>query len=137
MAAVPGGTDARGPVHADPHVALSSDLGLARVQSHAHLDRRSLGPGMGRQVALGVDGRSHRVVGRREADEEGIALGIDDPAVVGGESGAQELALRGQELVVSVLAKPGEQLGGALDVREEEGDRATMKLRHGPPCSQA
>ena len=95
LAAVACGADPRCSMDADTHVALGTHLGLARVQAHPHLDLRSLRPRMGRQVALGVDRCSHGVVGGCEADEEGVALGVDDHPTMGSEGGEQHLLMGG------------------------------------------
>jgi hypothetical protein len=42
------------------------------------------------QVALGVDRRGDSVLRRPEGDEEGVALRVDLPPVVGGEGGPQD-----------------------------------------------
>jgi hypothetical protein len=92
---VAGGADTGRSVHADADVALGSHLGLTGMQAHAHLDLRSLGPGVGGQVALGIDGGGHGVVGSGESDEEGIALRIGHLAAMSGEGSEQDLLVGG------------------------------------------
>jgi hypothetical protein len=89
------GTPFTSQAHADTDVALSAHLGLARVQAHAHLDLGSFGPGMGGQVALGIDRGGHSVVSGCEGDEVGIALGVGHLAAVGGEGSEQDLLVGG------------------------------------------
>ena len=131
LTSVTGGTDAGCPVDTDTDVALLSHLGLAGVQAHAHLDVRSLGPSVGRQVALGVDSRSHGVGSRAEGDEEGVALGVHDATLMRGEGGVEDLLLSRQKRVVAVLTEPVEKPRRALDVCEQEGDSAGRKLTLG------
>jgi hypothetical protein len=94
LAAMAGRSDPGRAVHAYPDVAVLSHFGLARVEAHAHLDLRPLGPGVRKQVALGVDRSGDGVVGRRERGEEGVALRVHDPSAVGGESRAQRVRVR-------------------------------------------
>ena len=58
-----------------------------------------------------------------EGDQEGVALGIDLVAAVGGESGTEESAMLGEDLGIAI-AEAVQHLGAALDVSEEEGDRS-------------
>jgi hypothetical protein len=46
---------------------------------------------VGGQVALGSDRSGDGVIGGREGNEVGVALGIADLAAVGGESSEQDL----------------------------------------------
>ena len=108
-------------VHAD--VALLRHLRLARMQAHAHADGRR---GQG-SLALGR-GRG-RIGGAREGDEERVALGVHLDAVVGAERLAQEPPVLGQQVGVGV-AVHAEEAGRALDVREEECDRAGGERGH-------
>jgi hypothetical protein len=115
-------------MNADPDIAFLADLRLPRVQSHAHLDLGSLRPLVRGQVALGINSRRDCVGGRPERDEERVALGIDDPPVVGGDRGAEQATVLGEDLVVAVAPELFEQSGRPFDVREEEGDRACRKV---------
>ena len=98
LAAVTGRADTRCSVDADTHVALLSHLGLSRVQTHAHLDFRSFGPALRGQVALRIHGCCHGVGSGAEGDEEGVALGVHHPSIVGGEGRAQQARVLGQQL---------------------------------------
>jgi len=82
-----GCADPGGAVDADAHVALGSHLWLPGVQAHAHLQLHTFRPRLSREVTLGVDRGCHRVGGRAEGDEERVALGEHDAAIVGGEGG--------------------------------------------------
>ena len=122
LAAVAGRADTRGAMDADPDVALLAHPRLTRVQAHAHSDCTSVRPALGRQVALSVDGGRDGVGSRAEGDEERIALRVHHPPVVGGEGTTQQPLVLGEHLRVAVAAQLMEQLGRALDVREQEGD---------------
>ena len=107
---------------ADTDVTLLTNLRLARVQTHAHIDLRPLGPRVGGQVALGVDCGSHSIGRGTKSNEEGVALGVNHPTAVCLEDRREDVVVSCQELVVAMLA--AEQPGRALDVREQEGDGA-------------
>jgi hypothetical protein len=128
---VAGGADPRGAVHADAHVALLAYLGLARVQSHAHLDDDVLRPAARGEIALCADRRGDRLGRRAEGDEERVALRVHDPSVVRGEGGAQEASVLGEQLVVPVAAEVLQQGGRAFEVREQEGDGSARELAQG------
>ena len=130
LASVSGGTDAGGPVHAQAHVAFPAQLGLARVQAHAHLDLHPFGPGVRGQVALRIDSRGQGVGGRAEGDEERVALRVDDASLVSGESGTQKLRMLGENLVVAVAPQLLEQGRRALDIGEDESNSARRKFMH-------
>ena len=68
----------------------------------------------------------------RERDEERVALGIDLEPVPLRESGPQHSALLGQQVRV-FLPQPFQQPGRALDVREQERDRARRDGRRRLP----
>ena len=91
--------------------------------------RTRIGPARqrGLRLARGGDGSRRG----RKGDEEGVALGVDLDAAVGGEGVAQEAAVLGQRIGVALGAEGVEQLRRALDVGEQEGDRAGWKVaRH-------
>ena len=110
--------------------SVPAELGLARVQAHAHLDLHPFGPGVRRQVALRIDGRGQCVGGRAEGDEERVALRVDDASLVSGEGGTQKLRMLGENLVVAVAPQPLEQGRRALDIGEDESDSARRKFMH-------
>jgi hypothetical protein len=63
----------------------------------------------------------HRVFRSPERDEEGISLRVDLLTAGLLERGAQELLVLAQRVRVA-FAERLEQPGGALDIREQEGD---------------
>ena len=81
-------------------------------------------PGMGGERALDGDSRRDGVGGAAEGDEEGVALCVDLLTPMPGERFAQQPLLVGEQFAVAGAAKLFQQAGGALDVREQEGDGA-------------
>jgi len=81
-----------------------------------------------RKGALGFDGRGDRVLRAWKRDEEGVALGVDLPPAVLVERRTQDSLVLGERLLV-VITQLFQQAGRALDVREQEGDRAARELR--------
>src|SRR5262249_51144712 len=80
--------------------------------------------------ALHLDCSGHRVPGAREREEERVALRVDLGSIRGGERVADESTVVAQHLAVAVTELL-EQLGRALDVGEEEGDRPGWERGHG------
>ena len=115
--------NASGAVHAEPDVALTADRRFAGVHAHAHAQLCVARPLVRGKRTLGVDGRADRVLRPAERGEEGVALGIDLPAVVRGERVADDALVLGEDRAV-VVAQLLEQPRRALDVGEEEGDGA-------------
>ena len=77
---------------------------------------------------LPVEGRIHRLAGGREGDEERVALRVDLDAAVRGEGRAQCTTVLGQRLRVRLRPERVKQPRRALDVGEEERDRAGREL---------
>ena len=121
--------DARAKMDIQPDVPLLRHLRRARVETHPHEHRTAFeGVASGRGRGDGV-----RRVGERV--EEGIALSVDLDAATGCKGLAQGAPVRGQGLRV-VVSEVVKQPRGALDVREEEGDRAMWQLPHGEMIRQ-
>jgi hypothetical protein len=68
-------------------------------------------------------GRRHRVAGLREGDKESIAFGANLAAPKLSEGGSKQPPMRSQDLDI-VVAQPLKQLGGTLDVGEQQGNRS-------------
>jgi hypothetical protein len=102
----------------DPDVALAGERGRPGMEPDAHADR----PLRQRREARAC--RVSRAGGGRERDEEGVALRVDLDAIRGAERLAQQQSVLGQRVRVSVGPERLEQAGRALDVGEQEGDRA-------------
>ena len=88
--------------------------------------RTRIGPGFERLLP-GLGG-GDRTGSGRERDEERVALRVDLDAVVRGERGPKDAPVLCERLGVPVGAERVQQAGRALDVREEEGDRAAREL---------
>ena len=96
LPAVGDGTDASGTVHLQTDVALASQRDNSRMQAHADADG---GPGQ-RSLAVNCGGdRSGWVL---EHHEEGVALGVDLDAAVGGKGLAQQPAVLRQHTNIPV-----------------------------------
>ena len=117
------GSDARGAMDVDAHIALIGQQRLARMQAHADTERARLERG-----ATGSRG-SERVRGFRECDKESVSLRVDLDATVTLERFAQPAAMPGERLGVAV-AELLEQPRRAFDVREEECDGAARQIAH-------
>ena len=113
----------------DADVPLLADDGLARVEAHAHPQGRPARPFVLGQRSLCGDRGGNRVPGTLEAVEERVALGVDLLASPRTERVADQAAVLGERIGVSV-AELLEQLGRALDVGEDEGDGAAVQHRH-------
>jgi hypothetical protein len=122
-------------VHGQSHVAAGDDGGLAAVQTHAHVHAQRVRPRVRGEGSLGVGRGRHRLSSGREGHEEGIALGVHLVAVVGGERVPQQALVRRQHRRVG-LRVPAQELGGTLDVGEEEGDRPAGQGRVGGPVGR-
>ena len=124
LAAVAGSGDPCGAVHVHPDVPLARHDGLTGVDSNANADRALA------ELGLCFGRGSKRVRGAREGDEERVSLRVHFGAAVTCERVAQHRAVLAQELGVA-LAVLTQQPRRALDVREEERNRARWKLTHG------
>ena len=110
--------DAGGAVDVNPDVAFVAEVGRAGVQTHAHADRTR------GQSSQRVGGRLECAGCGREGDEEGVPLGIHLDAVVAGAGLADHAPVLGERRGVCLRSQLVQQLGRALDVGEQEGDRA-------------
>ena len=95
-----GGRDTSGLVNAEPDVAILADARLACVQTHPHSDLDPVGPGVRREITLRIDCRCDRILASLEGDEEGVALGVDLPAVVCRERSSQDALMLGEHVAV-------------------------------------
>jgi hypothetical protein len=87
------------------------------MQPHAHAD------GAVDEHSLAVNSRGDGVRRAAERDEEGIALCVHLNAVVIRERGPKETPVFMQRVRVGVTELV-QELGGSLDVREQEGNYA-------------
>src|SRR4051794_6167269 len=115
--------DAGGAVDVKANIALAASLGVAGMQPDAGRHADTLGPGMVGEGTLDLDGGLHRVDGAGKGDKEAVALRIDLTAVVRLKDRAQQHTVLSEHIAVA-WPKALEQLRRALDVGEEQGDRA-------------
>jgi hypothetical protein len=123
LPAVRGRADPCRAVHVEAEVVVAGPRRLARVQADPDPHRGPIRPRPGREVALDRDRGGDRVVGPRERDEEPVARGADLMAAVRGDRRPDDRVMRGEQLGVA-SAQALEQPRRALDVAEQEGDRA-------------
>jgi hypothetical protein len=83
LATVPGGGDAGRPMEIDAHVVVTPGHRLAGVHPHPDPDLGVLRPRMGRQGPLRFHRGGHRLGGRGEHHEEGVAVRRDLDAAPG------------------------------------------------------
>ena len=124
LPAVAGCADPRAPVDVHADVALVGDDRLTGVDAHPDADRA------GGERSLGCSGGGDCPFRGREGDEEGVPLRVDLDAAVARERFPQHPPMLAEEVRVP-LAVLAQQPGRALDIREEEGDRAARELAHG------
>jgi hypothetical protein len=115
--------DPRRPDHVNPYVPFRAALGLACVQAHAHGHTHLLGPLLGRERALRLDGGCRRLGCARKGNHERVALGIDLDPTGPVESGSQEMTMPVLDLGV-LRPEPSEELRRTFDVCEEQRDGA-------------
>src|SRR5439155_14027814 len=123
--------DPRGEVDRKTDIAAVAQSRLACIEPHAHPNQSLMRPHLPREHTLRLrrcrDSRS----GTAKDREERVALPVDlDPSVLL-EDRAKQLVVPAEQLAVALAAKLLEQPRRALDVREQEGDRAARKLGRG------
>ena len=115
------GANARGPVHVHAGIPLRPHDRLACVKAHAHAYRAR------GQLCLRLSRGSRGPASIREGDEEGVPLGVHLDATVASECLANDAALLGQRVHIT-LAQLLEQARRSFDVGEEEGDGAGREV---------
>ena len=106
------GRDTSALVDVRAHVTFIGQQWRASVEAHANTNR-SVCEGVAR-LSRGRQGSGRR--GKRE--EERVALGVDLDAVVARERIANDAAVRGEGIGVSIRSEGVEELRRAFDVRE-------------------
>ncbi len=101
------------------------------MDAHADAQLASLS-GMFGEGALSSDRGFAVPLGGTEGDEEGVSLGVDLDAAVGGERVAQDGALVFEGVSV-VVTEGAEEARRALDGGEDERDGAFGQLSHAHP----
>ena len=119
--------DAGGAVHVHAYVVGATERAVTGVEAHAHLESNAFGPIVAGQCALACDRRFDGVAGGGKRHEERIALHPDfDP---GGKGRPQQLVVIFQDSA-EFVTEPLHQLGGALDVGEQEGHGSCREVMH-------
>ena len=122
LPAVGGGADTCRFVHVVPDVALRAQVRCTRMDTDTDVYRA------GRQVLEALLGRRDRVQRRRKGDEERVSLGVDLDASVTGERLAQDPPVLLERLGIGRRPEIVQERGRALDIREEERDRASREV---------
>ena len=127
LPAVAGRGDAGGTMDVSADVALLGEEWRPRVQADPHLDRAEASASVKRRRRRERPGRGG------ESEEEGVSLRVDlDPALAAHASRIDAPVL-GERVCVGLGAELVQQLRRALDVGEEEGDRAGREVvSHAP-----
>ena len=124
LPAVPARCDAGGVMDIEADVPLARQNRLAGVQPHPHSH------GCRSQESLAELRRRRGVRRGAEDHEERVSLRVDLGPAVLRERLAEECPMRGEQVGIggTVLV---EEIGGALDVREEQGEGAGREVAHG------
>src|SRR5712691_7329216 len=129
LPAVPGGTDARGPVHVQADIATSGEDWFTGVQAYAHPDLNALWPGVSSNGTLRRQRRGGGVRGAVEGNEEAIARGINLAAIRHLEGSTQQAPVLRQQVCVAIT-QVLQETRRALIVAEQEGHRSRWQVRH-------
>jgi hypothetical protein len=116
-------------MHSKPRIHAFSGDRVAGVDADPDPDQRTGGPVMARQGPLDLKRAPHRLLRARERHEKRIPLGVHLMAALGGDRGADQPLVLGQNLRVA-LPQRLDQPRRTLDVGEQERDRAARKLTH-------
>jgi hypothetical protein len=116
---------------ADAVVALVRDDGLAGVHADPDSHLPVLRPLVRAQRPLRLGGGERGVPSAREDVEERVALRVDLLAALSAEGCPHEPTVLGAD-TGPALAERACEPRRPLDVREEEGDRSTPQVGHGP-----
>ena len=121
--------DARRPMDVQADQAGLRASRLAGVDAHAHANLGFSGPGVAGQAALGLDRRKQGASSRRERVVQAVPCRALLGAILGTERVAEQPMVVSQDRCIA-LAQRLEQLGRALDVREDERDGAGGDAGH-------
>ncbi len=122
LSAVTRGRDSRGEVHVVPDVALVSNERSARVESDAEVD-----PAFGERVR-DRKGRGCRSRSGREGEEKGVSLRVYLDAILSRAGLADDAAVIGELLCVSLRTELVQELRRALHISEKKGDGAGREI---------
>src|SRR3990172_1103676 len=117
-------------IHRLPEQVVLLPDDLARVQADAdhHLVTRRLAAVVLLERALDADGAGNGPARRAEGDHEAVAQRLHLAAAVLFHLLPHELLVRAQDIPRSLITPARGQAGGALDVREQDGDGAFGQL---------
>ena len=110
-------------------VQIAGDEGLAGVNADPYPDRFAL-PCVPGRAPLGIRRRQHGRARIGEGEVKGVAVHLHLDPAMSGDRLAEEAAVVLERPHVDLLAEILQQPRGALDIREDKGDRAARKLRH-------
>src|ERR1700694_2743086 len=129
LAPVAGRRHPCGAMDVEPEILVPDESGLAGVDTDPYAHGAALRPFM--RVQGCQDGRRARAGLERAAehDEEGITLGAELVATVGGERLALDRVMRQEDFRIT-LAELLDEARGPLDVAEEEGPGAGRQRAH-------
>ncbi len=132
LPAVAGRGDAGRPVDVQSDVVVTAEDPFAGVQAHPHLDRCFLVPAVTGELLLGPGGRLDRIGCVGEGHEERVAFGRDLGPPELGEYAPQDRGVLAADGCIASLPQPSQEIGGALDVGEQERDGPGRE----PRCSR-
>jgi hypothetical protein len=130
LAAAGGGADPGRAVDGQARIGALDGCRLARVNAYPNPDGHPGRPLVAGQRPLHRQRAQNGLLRAPERDEERVALRVDLVASVAGDGRADQPPVVGQHLRVP-LPQRLDQPGRALDVTEQEGDRAARKVSHG------
>src|SRR6266540_620999 len=110
-------------------IALFGPMSLAGVETHPDANLHSVAPRVRGERPLRCNGGRDGVPRTAEGDEKGVSLRVDLDAAALGERRPKKTAMFGKHVAV-VLPQPFDELGRAIDVREEKGDGSGRQLGH-------
>jgi hypothetical protein len=115
----------------EPDIVSVDEPRRTRMQADAYADRIFLGPLMFGERTLRLRSSRYRLGRRLEGNEEGIAFGLPHVASVALESPAEDHTMS-RKLRRIPVPQPPKQTRRALDVAEQERDRAARRPIHRP-----
>ena len=134
LAAVAGAADPGRPMDVGADVlAVGVERPVAGVEAHPDPDLGAVRPGLGGEVALGVDRGGHAPGHLGEDGEDAVALGLLLVPAGRPDRRPDDLAVAGEERRPGVDRQRLRELRRALDVGEQEGRRSRRAWRSSEP----
>src|SRR5262249_39751317 len=116
-----------GAVHIESEVIVVVQRRLAGVESHAHAEVHSVGPGVIRERALRGDRRRCCLVRLAEDDEELVSAAVDLVPASLGDSGTEQAPVVVEYSLIAV-AELMDETRRSFDVGKQQRDRSIGKL---------